>query len=240
VGTVYGAVPCGDGRGNDPVRTQEIHEKAHGCDIRDGVKHADFVQMDFIYIHAVNPALCGGDRFIDSQNVRFYYVRDLKALDDAADLLHAVVLVPVAVRVPVVMMVLVFMLMFVLVYMLVFMFMLMLVHMLVFMFMLMPVHVLVFMFMPVPFRMNPGILLLPVDENLQLRPGDARFADLFGNDFHSLEVKIRCQIQKSLFILLIQKIIERSREHIAGDAHAAVQKQDFSIAVHAICPFCNE
>ena len=236
MGTVYGAVPCGDGRGNDPVRTKEIHEKAHGCDIRDGVKHADFVQMDFIYIHAVNPALCGGDRFIDSQNVRFYYVRDLKALDDSADLLHAVVLVPVGVRMPVVMMVLVLMLMFV--HMLVLM--LMLVHVLVFMLMQMFMHMLVFMFMPVLFRTNPGIFLLSVDENLQLCPGDARFADLFGNDFHSLEVKIRCQIQKSLFILLIQQIIERSREHIAGDAHAAVQKQDFSIAVHAICPFRNE
>lgn len=221
-----------DGGGYDPIRAQQVHGIAYARDICHRVQRADLMKMHIPNGTSVRLRLCLRDGIIDGAGGPLDLFREIHPADEIRNMARRGVMMVVAVL----MIVMVFMLMAVFMIVLVIMAMvvsMVLMFMAVFvivmlMGMLMIVVMIVFVvmvMMMVILRCVRFHFLLAVYGNAHMRPGDAAGTARGGFQMDAGQAQTVHFVQKRL--LIVQKLVQGRKEHIARSSHVAFQIKRF-------------
>ena len=198
-----------DGGGYDPIRAQQVYGIAYAGDIRHRIQSADLMEMHIPYGASMRLCLCLRDGIIDGAGRPLDLFREIHPADKIGDMARRGVMMVVAVL----MIVMVFMLMAVFVIVML-MGMLMIVVMIVFVVMMM-----------VLLRCVRFHFLLTVYGNAHMRPGDAAGTARGGFQMDAGQAQTVHFVQKRL--LVVQKLVQGRKEHIARRPHIAFQIKRF-------------
>lgn len=228
-----------DGGGYDPICAQQVHGIAYARDICHRIQRADLVKMHIPHRASVRLRLCLRDGIIDGTGRPLDLFREIHPADKIGDVARRSVMMVVAVLMLV--MVFVFMAVFMIVPVLMLMAMvvsIVLMFMAVFvivmlMGMLMIVVMIVFVvMMMVLLRCVRFHFLLAVYGNAHMRPGDAAGTARGGFQMDAGQAQTVHFVQKRL--LVVQKLVQGRKEHIARRPHIAFQIKRFHC-----CSFSN-
>ena len=217
-----------DGGGYDPICAQQVHGIAYARDICHRIQRADLVKMHISHRTSVRLRFCLRDGIIDGAGRPLDLFREIHSADEIGDMARRGVMMVVAVL----MLVMVFM--FMAVFMIVPVLMLMAVFVIVMLMgMLMIVVMIVFVvMMMVLLRCVRFHFLLAVYGNAHMRPGDAAGTARGGFQMDAGQAQAVHFVQKRL--LVVQKLVQGRKEHIARRPHIAFQIKRFHC-----CSFSN-